>query len=261
MIEEVASSETPVTLAVKWDEVVKLLLDYKAKETTVPPMSVGAMDDMSLVASLPSMTFGSSCSSTGALNACNIVANFAKLLCENKALQSLFGLAAKEMKMDRFERNFARMLAAYSTELRTEAQQKSEVYAARLVRAGAKGVASRVRLHIDPEKAADWAGLRTRAPLLKDQRVEDFVMVQHSGIEETPSDERRLDDGLSEVYDVSGLEDSEHDSHNSDNDDGTPTAQKNTDIDKVKHFFFASVAFQQLLLKVAAFISPIPTPR
>jgi hypothetical protein len=161
--------------------------------------------------------------------------------------------------MDRFERNFARLLATYAMQLRAEAQRKFEGYAARLVYTRRKGVASRVRLRIDPEKAsvpAGWADLLARAPFLNEKRVEDFLLAQHNDIQATSPSQRQFDGSPSDDDEGVGSDHSDQESHNSENDDETRLVRNDTDIDKVKDFLFASNAFKQLLQNVDEFITP-----
>jgi ankyrin repeat protein len=243
--------------------IVQLLLDHGADRETALPESATDMADVSSVASVPGLTSGSSYSSTGAPNVSNLVNDFAESLCLNEALQAVFSLVKKHMKMDRFERNFARILAAYAKDLRNEAQRKSEVHAARLMRAGAKSVASRVRTRIDPGKddlRSGWTCLPTRPPLSKDDRVKDFVNAQSDGTRDMLPVERPPDEDHSD--DEEGCPDiSDYDGNDSDNEDGKPSPVKNADIAKVRDFLFESLAFQQLIRKATTFTSPLENPR
>ncbi|KAI4249407.1 MAG: hypothetical protein LQ352_005662 [Teloschistes flavicans] len=118
--------------------------------------------------SLPSLYSGPSASSLGTTEELEgVVEELAALFLKDEILIPLYDKALKELGTDKFERNFARLLKVFATDLKTEARSPQEVSAVQFVAARAKYVASRMGKHLDPGSIAH------------SQALHDFLMESH----------------------------------------------------------------------------------
>ncbi|KAL8692040.1 MAG: hypothetical protein Q9218_002849 [Villophora microphyllina] len=106
------------------------------------------------IQSLPSLSYGSSASSSSSMEEREgAVEELAVLLLKDTTLEPLYETALWKLTTDRFERNFARLLRLFATDLKVEAHSTQEAIAVRFVAARAKYVAGCIGKLLDPGRA------------------------------------------------------------------------------------------------------------
>jgi hypothetical protein len=177
----------------------------------------------------------------------NLVDKFVTSLLANNELRKLLHMVDEGEAMDKFERAFAQILVTYANELRAEAHESVEMMAADLVLVEARSVASQLRWNIELRKGeADQnrGGLAALESLECDPTVEDNEKVHGATYQAflgNPSVgvEKHTDDG---DYDpsVDGVEEI--------------SVPKRPNLGDMRKFLFGSMAFQQLIVNVTAFV-------
>ncbi|KAL8664206.1 MAG: hypothetical protein Q9202_003284 [Teloschistes flavicans] len=136
--------------------------------------------------SLPSFYSEPSASSLGTIEEMEgVVEELAVLFLKDEILIPLYDKALKELGTDKFERNFARLLKVFATDLKTEAHSPQEVSAVQFVAARAKYVASRMGKHLDPGSIAHSQALHDflMESDEREEKVESFLQRQIPSVE------------------------------------------------------------------------------
>ena len=149
-------------------------------------------------------------------------------------------LESRQMGADRFERNFRRILKQYSRDLKKEARDRGQTFAAVLVRRSSRYIASTLRQKLEgPRKGYrhDQILHEKESDNLRGLKIEQYLRSMKEPLPPSSSlsDEPRIKDEPLEE-----LSSSDTDTSDNDLDDKLP------EVSQVKDFMFTSVAFLAL---------------
>ncbi|KAI4200158.1 MAG: hypothetical protein LQ350_004119 [Teloschistes chrysophthalmus] len=205
------------------------------------PLDLERIDDLHSIPEyvelelLPSLSFGTSVSFLGTSEELDgAVKEIAMLLLKDEVLEPLYEMALKQLTTDRFERNFARLLRVFATDLKTEAQSHQEASVVRFVAARAKYVASCMGKLLDPIRTTHSQVLHDflMESHEREERVELFLQRQFLDVDVADVDE------IVDQKDLDGPEESEPDA-------ADPAEQSPLqNLQDVRDFILNSVAFR-----------------
>jgi hypothetical protein len=171
-------------------------------------------------------------------------------LIKEASLATLYERAVKRLDIDRFTRNFSRLLKTFSDDLRTEAKDEIQIQAVALVRVRAEDTSKEIadRLYPNHKKNLEMRRLRDQ-PRDTALEIERYIQSQKVG---TPS----LDPNTVDLS-ISGESDNKQNNHEGDelssNDEESLILPN---LAAVKAFLRESAAFKNLVQNFNYFIKP-----
>lgn len=208
-------------------------------------------DDASDIMSVPSLYSGSSLFSARSIEELDVAAEeLASLLLTDEIMEPFYNKALEKVEIERFERNFARLLNAFAVDLRAEAITVLELSAVQFVRIRAKHVACCMGKQLDPLR--EEAVQRMHNVILespeREEKVEMYLQrrILTTDLAESPGPHEIDYQDIQEPNLKSGSEESE-----------TETAQQPRfkDLKEVKTFIFTSSAMTILRENFRQFVS------
>jgi hypothetical protein len=171
----------------------------RSLETPSSPVGEVAVDVLSVysldVPSLWSWSIFSSVESTEPI--IESVDKFTQSLLADEALRSLYTVAYDRIGFERFERNFARLLTLYASDLRTEVRSPLEFTVVKVVKRHTRYIAGCIRRKLDPYgDQRQTASHRMLAQGTTGIKMKDFLDGLEIGDEQNPGglDGNELDD-------------------------------------------------------------------
>jgi tetratricopeptide (TPR) repeat protein len=195
----------------------------------------------------PSLTSGSTLSDTSWI-AKATAQQFVEILIGDAAMQPLFSVVVKRAGLDKFRRNFFRLLKQYAVDLRTEATNPIHYEAARLVKSRANFIVHRITDSVRHEETSTQLQFAA-SELDKERDLERFLQQQ---VEQTQQYCEPISSSLN--FGQSSLNPEGY--VDEDDEAGEPRRPSLINLDEVKKFMVESRAYKQLRESFRSFVFP-----